>query len=216
MNRTIRVAIITSTAAFMTACAATPVPTSQLGAKSSSSGTTLTSCYGSTCNPVVVASPTPSPSSSVTTGTSTPISLRVGATGYTSTTVTVQTGHVLKIQFTPGQQDQAIAGSGYYAQYSQLGVYITVNGVVQNTGMLSNGRQGGPAQASPVLDYSSAISSTCSGSSTCRQTVTITVDHPNNDYFCLNYGEYCPWAQVYYSHPWHGTLSIETDDTVAL
>jgi hypothetical protein len=46
--------------------------------------------------------------------------------------------------------------------------------------------------------------------------VTITISHPNDDYYCLNYGMYCPWAQMYYDHPWNGTLSIQTDDTVAL
>ena len=69
---------------------------------------------------------------------------------------------------------------------------------------------------SPILNFSSALPTCSSTSSTCRQSVTITISHPNDDYYCLNYGIDCPWAQMYFDHPWNGTLSIQTDDTVAL
>jgi hypothetical protein len=94
--------------------------------------------------------------------------------------------------------------------YSQLGVYITVNGMIQNSGMLANGLTA-TAQASQILDFSSALSG-CTGSTTCRQTVTIVVDHPNDDYYCYNFGEYCYWTQVPAGQAWAGTLSIQTDD----
>ena len=111
--------------------------------------------------------------------------------------------------FTPGIQDQTVSGTGVSPQYSELGVYISVNGSSQNTGMLSNGLYSGTAQDSPIMDFSSALSGAL-------EAVTITISQPNNDYFCLNFGMYCSWTQVYQGQPWHGTLKIQTDSTVPL
>ena len=71
-------------------------------------------------------------------------------------------------------------------------------------------------ETSGILDYSSSIPQTCSQTdSTCRQQVTITINHPNSDDICINSGAYCPtgYAHVPADHPWNGTLLIETDDT---
>jgi hypothetical protein len=109
--------------------------------------------------------------------------------------------------FTPGMEGST---------YSQLGVYITVNGMIQNTGMLYNALANGRAETSTVLDFSSALPSTCDGATGCRESVQIVVDHPNDDYYCLNFGMYCYWTQVPSGQGWTGTLSIQTDDTVAV
>jgi hypothetical protein len=142
---------------------------------------------------------------------------RIEETGYVSTSFSVSAGYKLRIRFTPGIQDKNVAGTGFTPNYSKLGVYITVGSLTQPTPMLSNGFQGGDAQSSHIMDFSQAISAGCSGGGTaCRQDVTITVSKPNNDYWCLNWGQYCPYAHVYESHPWNGVLEIETDDTEAL
>lgn len=180
--------------------------TSGSASNSSSSSTSITSSSSGVISSV---------GTNTTSGTQAPISLRVGAVGYNSTSVQVQTGTVLKVKFTPGIQDQAISGGNVYPQYSHLGVYLTVNGTTVPTEMLSNGLNSA-AQTGSVIDFSNIISQGCAAGSNCRQTVTITVDHPNNDYWCLNYGQFCPWTQVYSTHPWHGTLTIQTDDTVGI
>jgi hypothetical protein len=143
-----------------------------------------------------------------------PITSRVGTVGYNSVTLTVGTRSILKVQFAPGIQDQTVAGSGYAPSYGHLGVYIQVGTVTQPTPMLSNGLLDGNPQKSPVMDFSKGFIPTCDPKdTTCHQNVTITVFRPNNDYYCMNFGMYCPWAQVYSTHPWHGELSIQTDDT---
>jgi hypothetical protein len=172
---------------------------------SSSSGTTVTDSGTSAS-----ASPTP------TTGTSPAEIFTVGATGYTSTSVTVSTGVVLNIEFAPGVQNAPVAGTGYYAQYSMLGVHIVVGSDDQATPMLSNGYGGSTAQNSGIMNFSSGLPCANSTSTTCRANVTITIDKPNNNFYCLNYDMYCGWAQVYYNQPWNGTLTVQTDDTVAI
>jgi hypothetical protein len=143
--------------------------------------------------------------------------MRVGTIGYNSTTVTVNVRSVLKVQFTPGIQDETVAGTGFAPQYSKLGVYIQVGTVVKATEMLSNGYTGGSPQKSSVLDFSSGILPDCDPTdASCRQPVEIRIFKPNNDYFCLNLGMYCAWAQVYSTHPWHGELGVQTDDTDSL
>ncbi len=158
-----------------------------------------------------------SSSSSGSSGTGiSPITTRVGATGYTSTTVTIDVRKTLKVKFTPGIQDENVAGTGFSPNYSRLGVYIQVGSQTQATEMLSNGVFG-TAQTSRVIDFSSAVDSGCDPMDlSCTIPVTIKVFKPNNDYFCLNFGTYCPWAQVYSTHPWHGTLHIQTDNTDAI
>ncbi|MEK7691956.1 MAG: hypothetical protein AAB425_13155, partial [Bdellovibrionota bacterium] len=84
------------------------------------------------------------------------------------------------------------------------------------TPLLSNGLAETQEQ-SPIKNYSSAFAKLCQESDqTCRETVTITVYKPNYDYWCFNYWMYCPHTHVYSTHPWNGTLEIETDETVAL
>jgi hypothetical protein len=138
----------------------------------------------------------------------------VRATGYNSTYVDVRANKVLKVRFTPGQQDRTVAGTGFNAKYSLLWVYIKVGASTQPTPALYNGVNGGDAVSSGVMDYSTAFTRTCSASSpACRQTVRVYIQQPNNDYYCLNYGMYCPGAHVYDTHPWNGTIQIQTDDT---
>jgi hypothetical protein len=160
-------------------------------------------------------STTTTTSTTATTSGSSPISVSVSGVGYVSTSAQVTTGKVLKITFTPGQQKTTDATTGQLDQYSMLGVYITVGSNTQATSMLSNGLYTGTAQKNAVLDFSSALPTTCASSTTCRQSVTITVDHPNSDYDCL-IGLYCPWTHVPTGVAWNGTLSVQTDDTTSL
>jgi len=170
--------------------------------KVSASGTTLnTSGSGSTLN-----TGTSNSSTSTTTGASSPYTFTVRGVGYSTTTVSVSAGTVLKVKFAPGVQDTAI-------EYSQLGVYIGVGASTEPTQMLQNGYDGSTAQTGTVMDFSSSIPSGCSGSTTCRQNVTITISKPNNDYYCFNDGIYCPWNQVLNGQPWNGVLTVQTDDT---
>ncbi|HUP56976.1 MAG TPA: hypothetical protein VM598_05940 [Bdellovibrionota bacterium] len=141
------------------------------------------------------------------------LQMRVGTTGYNSVTVTVDVRKVLKVKFTPSVQDEVVAGSGFSPSYGRLGVYIQAGTITQATEMLSNGLFG-QAQTSRVIDFSGGIDTGCAPTDlTCHAPVTIKVFKPNNDYFCMNFGQYCPWAQVYSTHPWHGTLHVQTDDT---
>jgi hypothetical protein len=121
------------------------------------------------------------------------------------------------MSFAPGTQDEAVAGTNYAPQYSKLGVYLTVGALTQPTEMTSNGYTDGNPQTSSVVDFSAALHTSCSaGDPYCRDSVTIKVSKPNYDYWCLNFYMYCPWSGVYETHPWHGTLNIQTDDTQSL
>ncbi len=143
------------------------------------------------------------------------LNFKVRAVGYNATSVTVRAGRVLRVIFVPGMQDRAVANTGFYPQYSKLGVYIGIGTSLQATPLLDNGLRSGNMQGSQVIDLSSQISSSCVGSdTTCRSEVTITVTKPNTDYSCLNFGgAYCPYQRMYPTHPWNGTLYIQTDDT---
>lgn len=143
------------------------------------------------------------------------LNFKVRAVGYNSTSVTVRAGRVLRVIFVPGLQDRAVANTGFYPQYSKLGVYIGIGTSLQATPLLDNGLRSGNMQGSQVIDLSSQISSPCVSSDTaCRSEVTITVTKPNTDYSCLNFGgAYCPYQRMYPTHPWNGTLYIQTDDT---
>lgn len=178
--------------------------------KVAASGTTLASQTSTSSTSSTLSTGTSSTGAS--TGAGSPYTFTVRGVGYTSTTVSVSAGQVLKLKYAPGVQDTAISGTGVYPQYSRMGVYVQVGSMTQPTEMLGNGYDGTTAQTSSVLDFSSALSG-CSGSSTCRQQVTITVTKPNNDFYCLNYGYYCPWNQVLNGQPWNGTLTVQTDDT---
>ncbi len=161
----------------------------------------------------------PSPTTSATPAAQLPAasSQRVGAIGYTSTSITVKARKVLKLRFTPGMQDETISGSTTKPLYSGLGVYISVGSTSTPTPFLYNGMYGGAAQNSGSMDFSASIPQSCASSdAACREDVTITVSRPNYDWYCLNGQGGCPWAHVQDTHPWNGTLQVQTDDTQAL
>lgn len=148
-----------------------------------------------------------------------PVSQRVGGFGYNTagtptTTIEVRVNSVLKVKFTPGIQDQNASGTGFTPHYSGLGVYIKVGSIEQATPLLKNAYNGATAETSDVMDFSGAFTKTCPTSNLgCRQTVAVTVIKPNYDHYCLINGIYCSWTHVWDTHPWNGTLSIQTDDT---
>jgi hypothetical protein len=140
----------------------------------------------------------------------------IHGTGYDTHTIRVYVNRVLKIRFTPGQQDSTIAGTGFSPVYSKLAVYITVGSTSQPTPLLSNG-VASEAQQSLAMDFSNAFSHACSASDTsCRQAIDVTIEKPNYDYWCFNFGMYCSHTHVQDNHPWNGTVEIATDDTVAM
>jgi hypothetical protein len=181
--------------------------------KVAASGTTLDTSGSSGSTLTTGTSNTSTTTTTTTTGASSPYTFTVRGVGYSTTTVSVSAGQVLKVKFAPGVQDTAISGTGVYPQYSQLGVYLQVGASLEPTEMLQNGFDGSTAQTSTVMDFSSSIPSGCQGSTTCRQNVTITITKPNNDFYCLNEGIYCPWNQVLNGQPWNGKLTVQTDDT---
>lgn len=179
-------------------------------------------CTNSACTGTIVPAPTPTPTYTSTVYNGNPlVSTVIRGVGYTSVTSTVTTKTILKLTFTPGEQDTptttpSAGTTGFYANYSQLGVYITVGSSTQPTPMLPNGlNPSQAAQSSPILDFSSQIPSNCASQSA-GCSITITVAQPNYDYWCYNYGMYCPWAHVDTYTPWNGKLSIQTDFTVPL
>jgi len=154
-------------------------------------------------------------SSSVSAATSSgvpPLSFTVQGLGYTTpVTFTVSTRTVLMVEFTPTNQ---LSTTG---NYSQLGVYINVG---------STAGQGGETLATPllpigvasgVMDFSAAFTQTCASTdTTCRQNVVITINKPNDDYYCMSFGMYCPYTNALSTQHWYGTLSVQTDDTESL
>jgi hypothetical protein len=172
-------------------------------------------------------STTSSSSSSTSTSTVTPgipaLSLPVSTTGYNSVTVQVSTRSILRLKFTPGVNHATVNGTGFSPQYTKLGVYIGVGSDTRATALLSNGISG-TATSSDVMDFSASFTHNCDTSGNCQaQTVTITVSKPNDDFWCANYGYYCPYAKVGVSGqsgdtsaPWNGTLTVQTDDTNAI
>lgn len=144
-----------------------------------------------------------------------PLVMRVGTVGYNCSPKTVQVKDVLKVRFSPGINDEFVSGTGTSPQYSKLGVYIKVENTTQMTALLSNGLASA-AQSSPVINFSNAFTKTCAGDPECRQNVTIEVCQPNYDYWCYNFGTYCPHTHVHQNHPWNGELEVQTDDTEAL
>lgn len=141
-----------------------------------------------------------------------PLSFRVGTIGYNSVTLSARAGKILKVQFTPGQQDENVKGTSFTPIYSRLGVYINIGGASKPTPMLSNGLTTGTPSSSSAMDFSSGLPC-AQEDDECRRTVAITVTKPNYDYWCYNFGTDCPWTHIWETHPWHGTLEIETDDT---
>jgi len=145
-----------------------------------------------------------------------PLEFETRAVGYTSVSFTVSTGDVLKVQFAPGVQDEVAPGTGFFANYSQMGVYIKVNGNEKPTALLSNGLVRA-AETSSIIDMSGSLGTSCTGDPLCRQTVTVTVTKPNYDYWCYSVGD-CRYTHthVYQNHPWNGFLYVETNDTQPL
>lgn len=144
-----------------------------------------------------------------------PISTRVGAIGYRSTSIDVRVNKILKIKFTPGINDEQIEGTGYSPQYSKLAVFIKVGDESVATPLLNNGLQE-DQQSSAVIDFSDKIEGQCGDDPICRETITITIEKPNNDYWCLNWETHCSHTHVHDTHPWNGTIMVQTDDTRAL
>ena len=177
-------------------------------------------------------SSTTTPTTSTTTTTTTsgvsPLTFPIRATGYTTVTVNVSANKKLKAKFTPGVADTTIAGYGATAVYTKLGVYIGIGDTTSPTALLSNGADGSAVQTSSIFDLSNKFNRTCQTTDTaCRDTVTITVTKPNYDYFCINCALWlyqnanycnlaCPNTHVYDTHPWNGTLTVQTDDTDAI
>jgi hypothetical protein len=155
------------------------------------------------------------PTSTQTKGVA-PLRYRVGNVGYNEVKITVSTHSTLKVKFTPGTQDQTVSGTSESPQYSGLGVYLSAGGATQATPFLYNGLYGGDVE-STIIDFSDRITTGCqSTDKNCRANVTITVKQPNYNYHCITKGYSCPWSHVEDTHPWHGTLTVETDDTDSL
>lgn len=148
---------------------------------------------------------------------------KVNGVGYTGTaTVQVEAGQRLRLRFVPGTQEPFVDNTHFEAVYSRLGVFIKVGGTELDTGILHNGHAQ-QQQQSQILDFSGELNGT-------KQTVTITVSKPNSDYWCLNFPYNWIWDgkkyvstcanggyhQMHSTHPWNGTLYVETEDTESL
>lgn len=156
-------------------------------------------------------SPTPLPTTAPYTGLP-PYQFKIEGVGYKTYHVTVQANRVLKVKFRPGINSKYVEGTKFTPRYSQLGVYIGVTDYSEPTEILNNGLTTGQVQTSSVIDFSSKI--LVSGNAvTDRHEVEIIVNKPNNDYWCLNFMMYCSWTNVWDTHPWNGTLLVQTDDT---
>ena len=159
----------------------------------------------------------PDADDNTSTGDSPIYEFSVTGKGTASKTISVNTKDVLKIRVQPSPAGKAIDGTGYYPQYSQLGVYIKVGDSDQPTALLYNGFHGGNAQKGSVMDFSDAFIQTCDEDDIdCRQTVKIKVHNAQDDYWCLNFNLYCPYTHTYETHYWKVTLFVQTNDTDAL
>lgn len=142
-----------------------------------------------------------------------PYKYLISGVGYNAKTVQVRAGQVLKVKFTAGLPSQKVDGTGFTATYSQLGVFIKVGDYEEATELLSNGLYSGQFETSHVIDLAGAIPDRCATNDrSCRKDVTITVYKPNYDFYCL-IGYACPYTHVWETHPWNGTLTVQTDDT---
>ena len=140
-----------------------------------------------------------------------PLTFEVSNVGYTEVSIQVKTTKILKVKFVPATQSSMVTNSGYAPQYSKLGVYIAVGSQDRPTPLLSNGLMEA-AKESPIMDFSASINE-----ATADDEVKITVHKPNYDYWCLmGYYNLCPYTHVYETHPWSGTLIVQTDETEEL
>ncbi len=139
-----------------------------------------------------------------------PFQVPVKASGNAVVKMKVSAQRTLKIRFTPKVSTQKAPGQNYVAQYSKLGVTITVGDVTYTTGVLDNGLQSGRPQMSQVMDFSSAIPS--GGGE-----MEITVESPLTDYYCYSVSwmacPYSPPIAPLLDLPWNGMIAIETDAT---
>ncbi|HAR42886.1 MAG TPA: hypothetical protein DCS07_09705 [Bdellovibrionales bacterium] len=164
---------------------------------------------------------TSTPGTSVNSNLLPTIIKRVEGVGYDQTvSVEVRVRRILKVKFTPGIADKTEAGTGFTRHYSGLGVYLSVESNSQPTPLLQNAFNGATPE-SKTIDFSGSFTRSCATTDTsCRQFVTITVSKPNYDYLCLverMCAPYFPaWTHVAATHPWNGTLEIQTDDTSGL
>jgi hypothetical protein len=167
-----------------------------------------------------IPNPSPTPSTTSQTNLAAVYSYPVISKPYAPNTALnfmVKANKVLKVRFKPKPTDIPVPGTGYPAQYSMLGVYLMVNGTEKPTPPLYNGLTQA-AEWSPIMDFSAQVPHlNCDvNDTTCREDVVVTVEKPNYDYWCYNYGSYCPYTKIYGNHPWNGTLEVQTDDTFPL
>jgi hypothetical protein len=153
-------------------------------------------------------SPTPDPTPPPPSDLPPPFQKSIRIQGYTGTqTISVQTTEKLVVRFTPALSERVSTTQGFVPAYSKAGLAIEVNGVEKWTALLANGMHS-PAQSSTLTFSSSDL---CPGTGSC--TVQIKFKKPNNDFYCLNYGTYCPNNKLYTTHWLNGTVEIQTDFT---
>src|SRR6185437_178669 len=181
---------ITAAAALCSACGASYVPISSGSTNVNNNASMGGNVSGLVGNSNGSSSSGTTGTTSSTGGSAPLITQQISGVGYTSVSISVSASSVLKMTFTSGVQKGVVSGTGYSPMYSHLGVYITANGSSQITGMLDNGLYSGAAHSSPVMDFPSTLTGAL-------QAITVTVGQPNDAYFCLSFGEYCPWTQVY-------------------
>ena len=149
-----------------------------------------------------------------------PLLFEITGVGYDGSaaemSVVVRTKDVLKVRFQPGINSERVEDSGFVPQYSKLFVHISLGDgydAEKATPLRPNGVFEA-AQASPKLDFSAYIDSNAGpADADGYRDVVINVRKANNNYWCYNYGMYCTHTHVHHTHPWNGTLIVETDDT---
>lgn len=117
----------------------------------------------------------------------------------------------LKVRMIAGVQDRTVAATNFKPTYSKLAAHIVVKTADKTTPLLYNGAFGGSAVRSPVYDFSRKLD--CEGEA---KQYKIKVSRFSNDFYCINYGQYCPSALVHETHPVNFRLYVETDFTEAL
>lgn len=129
--------------------------------------------------------------------------------------------------------------SGFSPNYSIFGLSISVAGKENRTPPLRSGLYGSQ-QSSPIYEYTpkATLCSDPSSASTRipdnlstmnvttananalkitqRYCYVITFSNPVYDYHCLTQGRFCPYSNIEPTHPWVGSVEIQTDETRAL
>jgi hypothetical protein len=148
-------------------------------------------------------------------------------------TISVETRSRLRVRFVPGQQDAFVGNTNFSPPYSLLSIALQVGNDEEVTAPLSNGLYE-PEEMSDIFDFSQSFRKRCETDEiNCQERVRITIKRPQYNYWCIEYpnGFYDPksfqyrnvcygnpygMTRVYESHPWNGTLLIETDYTESL